>query len=214
MTPDTTHDSWLDVLAGKSTPTDRETHQSASLRGFFELQEQHTPKLDEATQRRIMNALEAKGVFTQAATPKQIKSDSLLSRIIAWLFPDGQASGGRWSAVAAAVMAVTVLPFVLHHPSGDNDPGGIKSLPTQINVTLGTPTAVIDSQQPQLLAAQLVTTLARHGVFAELRSEGADHWVKANIPADRLAVVQADLVNMGLAAKPDGQLAVQFRRQP
>ncbi len=147
MTPDTTHDSWLDVLAGKATPTDRETRQSASLRGFFELQEQHTPRLDEATQRRIMNALESKGVFAQAAKPKRVEAISLLTRINDWLFPDGHASGGRWSAVAAAIMVVTVLPFVLHSPFGDDDPGGIKSLPTPINATLGTPTAVIDSQQ-------------------------------------------------------------------
>ncbi|MBK9443726.1 MAG: hypothetical protein IPN53_21520 [Comamonadaceae bacterium] len=214
MTPETIHDGWLDVLAGKVAPTDRETRQSASLRGFFELQEQNTPKLDEATQRRIMNALEAKGVFAQAATPKRVAPESLLTRISDWLFPDGHASGGRWSAVAAAIMAVTVLPFVLHSPVGDDDPGSIKSLPTSINATLDTPTAVINSHQPQLLAAQLVTALARHGVVAELRSEGTDHWVKAHIPSDKQAVVQTDLVNMGLAAKPDGQLVVQFRRQP
>lgn len=209
MTDDNT-DPWLNVLAGKTPPHDRETRQAASLRGYFELQEQHTPALDEATQRRIMNALAAKGVFAEAPPPRRSEHVSLLNRIMGWLFPQGHASSGRLSAVAAAIMAVTVIPFILHSPTGEDDPNGIKSVP----VTLGAPTAVIDSANPQPLAAQLVATLARHGVVAELRSEGSDQWVKAQIPADRLAAVQTDLVSMGLAASPDGQLTVQFRRQP
>lgn len=210
MTPNKTDDDWLNVLAGSSTPTDHETRQSASLRSFFELQEQNIPKLDEATQRRILNALAAKGVFAQAVRPKPVLSVSLLARLMGWLFPSGHASGQRLSAVVAAIMAVTVLPFVLHNPVGDDDPGSIKSLPTPLVL----PTSVIDSAKPERAAAQLVATLARYGVVAELRRDGADYWVTAEIPADRLPAIQAEWASMGLATQPDGQLTVQFRRQP
>lgn len=210
MSPDK-DDPWLNALAGKAEPDKPGTRQASALRSFFELQNQHTPALDEATQRRIMNALEAKGAFAQKTPPRKlVERPSLLAQALSWLFPQGHASGGRLAGMAAAVLAVLVLPFVLHTPVGDDDPHGIKSLP----MTQDTPTAVIDSAKPEQLAAQLVATLARHGVVAELRTEGADQWVKARIPADRMAAVQTELVNMGLAAQPDGQLAVQFRRQP
>ena len=205
-----TPDKWLDVLAGKGVPDDPETRQAAALRDFFELQQQHTAELDQATQRRIMNGLQAKGVFAQPAVPPPAPpAPSLLSRVSAWLFPQGQASNRRFAGIAA-VLAVAVLPFLLQQPAGDDDPHGIKSLP----VGLGTPTAVIDSANPDQLAAQLVAMLARQGVVATLRSDGADRWVQAQVSADRLVAVQAELVSMGLAATPDGQLVVQFRRQP
>ncbi len=201
---------WLDVLAAKADPDDAPTRHAAALRGYFELQDQHTPALDEAAQRRIMNALEATGALTPLAPLKPVERPSLLAQALNWLFPQGHASGGRFAGVAAAVLAVLVLPFVLHSPTSDDDPYGIKSLPAGLSA----PTAVIDSAQPERLATQLVAMLAHHGVLAELRAKGADQWVKANIPADRLAAVQTDLVSMGLAARSDGQLEVQFRRQP
>jgi hypothetical protein len=204
------NDPWFDALAGKAEPGDLGTRQASSLRSFFELQDQNTPALDEATQRRIMNALESKGVFAPIAEPKPVPSAGLLAQALNWLFPQGHVSGRRFAGVAAAVLAVLVLPFVLQSPAGDDDPYGIKSLP----LVPDSPTAVIDSARPGQLAAQLVAALARHGVVAELRVEGADQWVKAKIPADRMAAVQTELVSMGLAVKPDGQLAVQFRHQP
>lgn len=203
-------DHWLDVLAGKSAPVGADTRQAGALRGFYVLEDKHTPALDEATQRRIMNALASKGVFVQAAAAKPLAQPGLLAQALSWLFPQGHANGVRFAGVAAGVLAVLVLPFVLHSPMGIDDPNGIKSLPMGGD----TPTAVIDSAQPQQLAAQLMATLARHGVAAELRADGADQWVKAKIPADRMAAVQSELVSMGLAAQPDGHLAVQFRRQP
>lgn len=203
-------DAWLDALAGKPAPDDAQTRQAAALRNYLELDAQRTPALDEATQRRILNALAAKGAFTPPVAPTTVERPGFLARAMNWLFPQGHASGGRFAGVAAAVLAVLVLPFVLHSPPGDDDPYGIKSLP----VTPETPTAVIDSAKPEQLATELVATLARHGVVAELRADGTGQWVKASIPADRLAAVQTDLVSMGLAARPDGQLLVQFRRQP
>lgn len=206
-----TPDKWLDVLAGKDAPNDPQTRQAAALRHFFELQEQHTAPLDDAMQRRIMNTLQAKGVFAMPASEAQpAKTASLLTRLSDWLFPQGHASNARLAGIAAAVLAVVVLPFVLNNPVGDDDPGGIKSIP----VPLGTPTAVIDNANPDQLAAQLVGMLARHGVVATLRSDGSDRWVQAQVGADQLVAVQAELVSMGLAASPDGKLVVQFRRQP
>lgn len=214
MATNKSDDSWLEVLAGKGGPTDHETRQSAALRGFFELQEKNTPKLDEATQRRIMNALEAKGIFAQAAPSKPVKPASLLTKVMAWLFPEGHVSGGRLSAVAVAVMAITMLPFLLHGPVGDDDLNSIKSLPSLAEASWGLPTSVIESNTPEQLSVQLVAILARHGVVAELRSANGNQWVRAQIPAERLSAVQSDLVSMGLSTKPDGQLVVQFRRQP
>jgi len=203
-------DPWLNALAGKTEPGDPDTRQANSLRSFFEQQDQHTPALDEATQRRIMNALESKGVFAPVTSPAPVARPGLLAGGLNWLFPQGHVSGGRFAGVAAAVLAVLVLPFVLQSPSGDEDPNGIKSM----SIPQDNPTAVIDSANPEQLAVQLVATLARHGVAAELHAVGSDQWVKAHIPADRLAAVQTELVNMGLAAQPDGHLTVQFRRQP
>ncbi len=201
---------WLKVLAGKAEADDADTRQAVGLRNYFEQQDQHTPALDEAAQRRIMNALAAKGAFAQAIPVQPVQRPGLLAQVLQWLFPQGRFSGGRFAGVAVAVLAVLVLPFVLHSPTGDDDPSGIKSLPTGLN----NPTVVIDSAQPEQLAAQLVATLARHGVLAELRAEGVDRWVQAQIPAQRMASVQSELVSLGLAAQPDGRLIVQFRRQP
>jgi len=201
---------WLKVLAGKAEADDTDTRQAVGLRNYFEQQDQHTPALDEAAQRRIMNALAAKGAFAQAIPVQPVQRLGLLAQVLQWLFPQGRFSGGRFAGVAVAVLAVLVLPFVLHSPTGDDDPSGIKSLPTGLN----NPTVVIDSAQPEQLAAQLVATLARHGVAAELRADGVDRWVQAQIPAERMAAVQSELVSMGLAAPPDGRLIVQFRRQP
>jgi hypothetical protein len=201
---------WLDVLAGKTQADDAQTRQASALRGYFELQEQQTPALDEAAQRRIMNTLHAKGVFAQAAAPKPVQRPGLLGQALAWLFPQGHASGGRFAGVAAAVLAVVMLPILLHSPSGDDDPGGIKSFRPPV----ATATAVVDSANPEQMATQLVARLARLGVTATLRRDGADRWVQAQVSPERMSAVQTELVGMGLAAAQDGQLAVQFRQQP
>ncbi len=199
----THNDTWLKVLAGTTQPDDRDTQQAADLREFFRLQENNTLPLDTASQRRIMNGLAARGAFSKTLPAVSV---SLTSRITEWLFPRGHASGGRWSAVAAAVMALTVLPFVVWHgPKEDGDPYAVKSL---------TLPAVVDSDNPQQLAAQLVATLARHGVTAQHRSDGTSTWVSAHIPADQQAAVQTDLASLGLGIPVGGQLDVQFRRQP
>lgn len=203
-------DRWLDVLAGKAAPHDAQARQAAALRHYFELQDQHEAALDEATQRRILNALEAKGAFAQPKQKERPVRPGLWAQAMGWLFPQGHASGGRFAGVAVAVLAVTMLPFLLHPPGGDDDPGGMKNVP----LLSGAPTAVIDSTNPDQLAAQLVSALSRQGVNATLRSEGADRWVTAKVPAERMGAVQAELVSMGLAATPQGDLSVQFRRQP
>ncbi len=200
MTKDKT-DKWLDVLGGKGVAADPQTRQAAELRNFFAMQEQQTAPLDEATQRRIMNALEAKGVFAQPAATK-----GLFARAQEWFLPKGRVSGGRFAGLAAIAAALAAILPVMLQPTIV----AIKGDP----VVAGAPTAVIDSANPDQLAAQLVATLARHGVVATLRSDGADRWVQAQVGADHLVAVQAELVSMGLAAAPTGQLVVQFRRQP
>ena len=200
-------DPWLNVLAGTAQPHDPDTRKAAALRDFFKLQEQHTPPLDTATQRRIMNRLAARGAFTQV-TP--VVPVSLMARMGEWLFPQGH--GGRWSAVAAAVMALTVLPFVVWH-GRDDDPYTVKSL----SIPADTPApaaAVIDTDNPQQLAAQLVATLARHGVTAQHRSDGTHTWVSAHIAPDQQSAVQSDLDSLGVSIPAGGQLEVQFRHQP
>jgi hypothetical protein len=72
---------------------------------------------------------------------------------------------------------------------------------------------VIITAQPEQMAVQLVAALSRHGVAAELRTDANGQWVQAQIPADRLATVQADLASLGVIAPQDGRLMVQFRRQ-
>ncbi|MBK7000376.1 MAG: hypothetical protein IPH35_10495 [Rhodoferax sp.] len=206
-------DTWLDVLAGKAPPTDLQTRQAAALRDYFAQEAQQTPALGEAAQRRILNALQAKGVFAQAQPPKPPDAANLLTRLKDWLFPQGHASIPRWSAIAAAVMAVAVAPLlVMQGPATDgDDPGTFKSL----NLPQDGPVVVIDTAQPQQLADQLSAILARHGIAADVRATGADLWVQASIPADKQSAVQADLLTLGLglAPSPTGQLTVQFRRQ-
>lgn len=204
-----TDDQWLDVLAGRAAPADADTRQAASLREFFELQAQHTPTPDEATRRRMMNMLAAKGAFAEASstpTPRQ----NPLRQLMAWLLPPDNAHPGRWAAVAVAVFAITVIPFVLQSPDPADDPYGIKSLPFDPNLN---PT-VIHSSNPAQDAAQLQAQLSIQGVMATLRSEGTSVWVQARVPTDKHSAVQAMLSPLGLSTPPDGQLVVQFRAQP
>jgi hypothetical protein len=203
-------DDWLEVLAGKKEPQDAQTRQAAALRNYFELQDQHAPTLDEATQRRILNALEATGVFAPPATVKTEVGTGLVARVLQWLFPQGHANRGRYAGVALAVMAAVMLPYLLHSPVGEEDPYGVKSFPKGMT----DPSAiVIDTAQPEQLADQLVAALSRHGVAAELRTDAIGQWVQAQIPAERIATVQADLASLGVVAPQDGRLMVQFRRQ-
>lgn len=198
---------WFDVLAGKAEPIDAETRQAAELRQFFQLQEQHTEELDEATIRRLMNILEAKGAFANPdSLTEPAPTRGILFRVQDWFLPKGRISGGRFAGLAAIAAAIAAILPVMLQPTMV----GIKGDP----VVAAAATAVIDSADPDQLAAQLVATLARHGVVATLRSEGADRWVQAQVGADHLPAVQAELVSMGLAATPTGQLVVQFRRQP
>ncbi len=209
------NEAWLNVLAGKAKPHDPDTRQAAALRNFFAEQAQHTEPLEEAAKRRILNTLQTKGAFAQAQPANPVEPVGVLTHIKNWLFPQGHASSGRLAGMAVAVLAATLLPFVLHGPGNDDDPNGIKSLPPVVDTpSTVAPTAVIDSATPDQLAAQLVAMLARHGVVATLRSEGTERWVQSQVPPEKLVAVQAELVSMGLAATPTGQLVVQFRRQP
>ena len=89
------------------------TRQAESLRHFFALEAEHTPALTEATERRILNGLQAKGAFSAAAVHPASKQPGLLARLQNWWAPAGRSSTHRWSAVAAAMVAVAVIPFVL-----------------------------------------------------------------------------------------------------
>ena len=199
-------DRWFQVLAGNAPAQDRDTRQAQQLREYFVAEAQNTPPLDEAAQRRIMNLLEAKGAF---AEPKpQQAAPGLLDKLAAWLLPDGNPFNRHFAGVAAAVLAVMVLPFMLHSPVGEDDPYGIKG-----GQGGATPSAVITSASPEQSAAMLMAVLAKHGVAAKLSTEGDARWVQSQVPPDRLAAVQADLVSMGLAASADGSLNVQFRLQ-
>ena len=214
MNHDTHNDSWLNVLAGKGQPEDLMTRQAESLRHFFALEAEHTPALTEATERRILNGLQAKGAFSAAAVHPASKQPGLLARLQNWWAPAGRSSTHRWSAVAAAMVAVAVIPFVLQmHGSGDDDATGIKSLdPAQ--GAAGGMLVVIDTLNPQQLAGQLVRALSQQGVMAEQRMVGADYWVQAQVPVEKIPAVQSELAAFGLAVGSNGQLNVQFRRAP
>ncbi|MBP8018434.1 MAG: hypothetical protein KAY82_00210 [Hylemonella sp.] len=199
-------DRWFQVLAGNAPAQDRDTRQAASLREYLVAEAQNTPPLDEAAQRRVMNLLEARGAFAAPTPPVQPKIPGLLDRLASWLLPDGSPLNGRFAGVAAALLAVMVLPFMLQSPGLDDDPFGIKG-------GSSAPSAVITSASPEQSAGMLVALLAKHGVVANLRSDSDSRWVQAHIPADRMAAVQADLLGMGLAANPQGDINVQFRLQ-
>ncbi len=199
---------WLNVLAGKAQANDLQTRQAASLRNYFAAEAQNTPQLDTAAQQRIMNMLEARGAFADKPVVA-VPGKGLLTQFMAWLFPSGKIANPHFAAVLATmVLAVIVVPNLEQLTTADPGPHDSKGM------TVNTiPSAIITSPSPDASAAQLMAVLARHGVPAQSRKEGDDRWVQARIPLERLAVVQADLIGMGLAASAQGDINVQYRPQ-
>ena len=90
-------DRWLDVLAGKAAPTDRDTRQAHSLRGFFEQQAQRDAVIDDdkESQKRMLNALRARGLFDDAPATVQPRWPQRLRN---WLFPAGEVMAWHYAA--------------------------------------------------------------------------------------------------------------------
>jgi hypothetical protein len=223
----TQDDHWFQVLAGKAPAHDRDTAQAAALRDYLVAEAQHTPPLDAADQRRIMNLLEAKGAFRATTTATNTAAPTAFGRLVRWLdglAPAGNPFNARFAGFAAAVLAVVALPFLLHGPGLEPDPYGVKGgVNGVLNgvlsgvlsgvATPATPSAVITSPSPAQSAAQLVALLTQHGVVTSLRVDGDNRWVQAQIPPERLPAVQAELLGMGLAANAQGEVSVHFRLQ-
>lgn len=169
------------------------------------------PELDEATLRRVLNGLRARGVFrAPAATPPQRPPSA------------GQGAGPGWARLAAwwdrhavpATLAVAVCTslFLTTHPPAPADVAGFHGLPAAAVPLAGPPepTQTVLSPQPDADALRLLSLLASQGVTAELRPEGGDRIVQADVPTathQRLADV---LALEGLAAPPGGALVVRF----
>jgi hypothetical protein len=195
---------WLDVLAGKSVPNDAETLKAAALREIILEDEKALEPMDAATETRIMNTLRARGAFD---VPKPAQPRSLLARAWEWLFPPGSGHTGRYAAMAAVAMAVVAAPVVyqnLRQAPGD-DGMSIKSAPGE---------AIVFAANPDQDAAGLLAVLARNGVAGQVRSEGSDRLVEAQVSADRLPQVHTEMMNMGLAVPENGTLKVRFRKAP
>jgi len=210
-------DRWLDVLAGRAKATDRATRQASSLRTYFELQaaDDLATAPDPQVEKRIMNALRAKGAFSEVAQP-QAPKPGLVKSVLEWLFPTGGGHMGRYAAVATVAFAVVVGPMVMRDVGNDaNDTGSVKSAPGA--PARGAPAAgeaVVMSGQPAVEATQLVAALAGAGVDARVTAEGADQVVRARIAPDRAAAAAASLASIGMAAPASGDLVVRFKTLP
>lgn len=198
MTHDDDTQRWLDVLAGRAEPTDAETRRAAALRQVILHQDHQVAPVNEATRTRMLERLRARGAFTPPPTLAQ-RWWQTLNRLQAWLLPPGGMPVARFAALAL-VLAVVAAPLWLPRDEGVEIKGSAAE-------------TVIHSVRPEQDAAAVLDVLSRHGITGQLARESGDTLVEAQIPADRLAQVQGDLVNLGLAAPADGQLKLRFRKR-
>lgn len=215
MTHEDDEQRWLDVLAGRAEPHDEDTRKASLLRRVIADEQSQAEPLDNAATTRVMNLLRAKGVFDAPAP----QAAGAWLRLKQWLLPAqaGRAVsfGGRQAALAAVLAGVVAIPLLVWHErnkSDDND-SSIKGLPGAVVAPAASqPATVVDSAQALQAALRLVAVLAQHGVQAQISQDSGDMIVQAKVPASGLVATQADLLGIGLALPPDGELTVRFHQ--
>jgi hypothetical protein len=105
---------WLEVLAGRAKETDHSTRQAAALRVFFERQiaDEMAISPDEQAEKRLLNALQAKGAFSESTPLAKQSSQSLFQRTLKWLFPLEQNHKPIYATLAIVTMAIMIVPLV------------------------------------------------------------------------------------------------------
>ncbi|RZS57113.1 hypothetical protein [Sphaerotilus mobilis] len=239
-------DRWLEVLSGQREADDSDTRQAAQLRDYFHLQASHQPQPDEAAKRRVANLVAARLASAEAkvaatATGPANAPVSLWQRLRDLLLPPGQGHGGRWAAVAAVAMAVTVGPFLLQPDSEPAEPDApvvkqapvIKDAPVQVLPTekgkatekdaitlrrerLPAPSAetVLRVADPKAEAVRLLQALAATGAAAQVMQDGPATLIVLRVPAASVPAARAVLGPEGISLPDDGQAVVRLLPRP
>lgn len=200
MNSTTPEDRWLDVLSGEAQPTDRATEQAAQMRGYFQRQaDMDCAEADEASVRRRMNMLRARGAFDAKQTAQPAPTPSPVRRLLSWLFPP-QGGSHRYAIVAGLMAAVLLVPL-LRDQAQDDGPT-FKRFPAS---------TVITAADPDARALEIRDALQALGVDAQITLSNAEASVQATVSEDLRLAAQSRLAAYGVALPADGRLRLSIR---
>lgn len=215
---------WLDALAGRGPVDDADTRQAAQLRGFYvEQASAQAGEADPEFESRQLAWLQRR----LEDTPRIARAPG--KRSAGWLerlFPPGRGHAGRYALMAAAVVAIAVVPGLLRRPfpAGDSEikalPPSIKLDTSRIHEPASSPTATapgdntLSSADPSRDAAELQRLLTAAGATAVIDQDGADRLVQADLTPDRVAALKSEFASRGISVPDDGRLRVRLHKKP
>lgn len=208
---DDTND-WMAALSGKKPAHDDNTRSAARLRDALlpTKDEQDAAPMDDASLRRMMNLLEAKGAFDEASpapTPSRAgdAAGSWLAKIKSLLLGDQGWGQLGYAAVAMIVVVVMVVPGLKQEKAAhiDNEAPYTKQAPADALQR-------IHAANPANAAAQLSQALRRRGLSPAVSALAHGQAVQVSVPAAQRVEVEQVLMELGLSLPEDGQLNVEF----
>lgn len=202
------------------TPAEMPEHPDATDRQIAALLQQAggaedappAKPLDDATLKRVMNGLRARGAFD---VPARVADPAAAPAAAGAPRPGGSAAARAWkpwALPAAFVLAAGAVIWALGgnpttrslQPEGHQ---GKQAVP-KAESPAGTQQAF--SRNPQADAGALAQRLAALGVAARIEPLGDNHLVRATVPPAAVQPVAAALEREGLDLPVDGQLAVLY----
>lgn len=206
------NDEWLDIVSGRRSAdaSSADQRQAAAVREYFlkRMEDDNEPLVDEARERRMMNFLEAKGAFREAAAAGRARQSGgfagLVRSVLEWLDPARPGASIRYGALAAIVAAVAIVPLLQQPPEGVTKSGG-----SDIRDAEGVyRRAVAD---PAGAARQLASRLEAAGIPARV-VESAGAWrIEAKVGAAQRDAASAALSEIGAPLPANGIVVVELR---
>ena len=206
---------WIDVLAGRSLPDDRDTQQASQLRDYFARRNEEEYRIEPApeAEERLMQYLASKGVLPPR--PETQATPARSGRLLEWLRSLMPQSTAAYGLAAALVLTVLALPVIMQiDPAGDMNMDTTYKGGTNPAGTASARTVAVLDAHPAAEAEHLAALLASFGVKAVVLNRDGVMVVQAQLPAESAPAIRQALAEEGIVIDTHIDVAIEVRQLP